>query len=112
MNRIDGYRDLTTREVALINRVKQAQQATLELAREVVDTDGVDLTWAHQACLTLETGYMMLVRSIARPASPFDEPAAAVPADEGSLDDPVGDDPAADAATGPTPVASPTRSRM
>ncbi len=75
--KIKGYRDLSEEEIALMNRIKSLAEEVGELVTEVqmlanvppatapnVVTDG---RWAAIARTDLQTGFMALVRSVARP---------------------------------------------
>jgi hypothetical protein len=66
--KISGYRDLTPREIQLINDVK-AEGARLGLL--VTDLrgmgDALDQRWVSIGSIDLQTGLMALVRAVAQP---------------------------------------------
>lgn len=71
--KIGGYRELSDAEIKLINLVKKHAQVTGELVQMIegcnenqID-DVIDRRWLNAARTDLQTGYMKLVRSIARP---------------------------------------------
>lgn len=90
---IRGYRDLSEEEVALINDIKAhaeatkniwekvndlTQKASLELVANVGDFISVEMEeslnaldqacdWANEARKDLQTGYMKLIRAVAKP---------------------------------------------
>lgn len=82
--KITGYRDLTQAEIDVMNEIKAHEKATAELHRKVVALIGPP---AHEdrydseiserrrnaalARTEFETGFMRLVRSVARPISPW-----------------------------------------
>jgi hypothetical protein len=70
--RIAGYRDLSEAEIAVMNEIKAQEAQFAELWRQVIDLDGVDKQWAAVARTHVEEGCSALVRSVARPVSPFD----------------------------------------
>lgn len=90
--KIKGYRDLTTEELALVNRIKEHGAATGELVlaieehydREIAkfDTPGAEpsaitaeqereiveaLEWVRDAKRQLQVGFMLLTRGVTRP---------------------------------------------
>ena len=80
--KIKGYRDLTEKEIALMNRVKSVAEEVGLLVTEIQMMAGdrtevkfgdedftpfVDGRWAAIARTDLQTGFMALVRSVARP---------------------------------------------
>lgn len=68
---IQGYRDLTELEINYINQVKELELKAAVLWDAVnLNTDN-DHRWAEIAKTHLEEGFSALVRSIAKPQSPF-----------------------------------------
>jgi hypothetical protein len=65
--RITGYRDLTLEEIELINAVKETAENVRRVVDIVCDVPGIDKRWASIARTDLQTGFMALVRSIAKP---------------------------------------------
>lgn len=68
---VAGYRDLTQAEVDAINSVKAAEADIAELWKQLADVYQVDARWRAVARTHFEEGFSALVRSIARPDSPF-----------------------------------------
>jgi len=66
---ITGYRNLSVEEVALINEVKAAAEKLGELTDKVRNSQAADPRWVSIAATDLQTGFMALVRSIARPST-------------------------------------------
>lgn len=71
--KIRGYRDLTQEEIDFMNNIKdlEAQVASLcnHLGRSVHDCEPTnDL---YEARTKLQTGFMLLVRAVAKPISPW-----------------------------------------
>lgn len=70
---ITGYRDLTDREVALMNTIKGLAREVAELWLQVRDdVPDVDLRALRVARTELQDGFMWFVRAVARPDDPFD----------------------------------------
>lgn len=86
---IKGYRDLSQKEIDLMNRIKIAEAQVLELTREVKEhvhqqaekaiddkqekermMDATPLRWVNVSTTHIEQGFMSLVRAVAQPASP------------------------------------------
>lgn len=69
---IAGYRDLTTREIDLINLIKGLQaevgQLWLQVGEDVPDVDRRDLDLARTH---FQEGFSAFVRAVARPEDPF-----------------------------------------
>lgn len=70
--RISGYRDLTEREVALMNTIKRVAREAAELWLTVRDEPDVDARALNLARTQLQDGFMWFVRAVARPEDPFD----------------------------------------
>lgn len=74
---IKGYRDLSEEEIALMNEAKELSVKVGEFvtklsASDVIgtpDADGIDLRWVAIGKTDLQTGFMALIRSIARPTT-------------------------------------------
>jgi len=73
---IKGYRVLSEKEVSMINRIKAHAEETRVLLEEVKevhndnilnDDFAIDHRWHAIAKTGLQTGFMALVRSVARP---------------------------------------------
>lgn len=79
--KIKGYRDLTQQEIDLMNRVKDMAEKVQELVEEMAHMTGEPSDTAPDGTTTpnhrwlaigrtdLQTGFMALVRSIAKPTS-------------------------------------------
>lgn len=68
---VKGYRDLSQAEVDAINSVKAAEADIAELWKQLADVYKADARWRAVARTHFEEGFSALVRSIARPDSPF-----------------------------------------
>lgn len=64
---IKGYRDLSQVEIDLMNDIKSMAEQVGILADRVKNTDDTDKRWASIAITDLQTGFMALVRAVARP---------------------------------------------
>jgi hypothetical protein len=64
---IQGYAELSQATVDLINVVKRAEQTVLEIVRNLNDDADIDPRWLAIGKTHLETGFMAVCRSIARP---------------------------------------------
>lgn len=69
---IAGYRELTAREVATMNVIKDLARRTAELWVAVRDEPDVDVRALQVARDQLQDGFMWFVRAVARPEDPFD----------------------------------------
>lgn len=69
---ITGYRDLDQESIDLMNRVKAAEAAFADVAKAVSEHPGIDKRWWVTSRTHIEEGASALVRSIAKPDSPFD----------------------------------------
>lgn len=75
--KITGYRDLSEEEIALMNEAKELSEKVGEFvdklsASDVIltpDADGIDQRWLAIGRTDLQTGFMALIRSIARPTT-------------------------------------------
>ena len=64
---IKGYRDLSQVEINLMNDIKSMAEQVGILADRVKNTDDTDKRWSSIAITDLQTGFMALVRAVARP---------------------------------------------
>ncbi len=71
--KIKGYRDLSQDEINLMNDCKSLESSTASLVALIKAEDGVDQRQLAIAKTEFEHAFMRLVRSIARPESPWDE---------------------------------------
>lgn len=71
--KIKGYRDLSEEEIALMNEVKEMEaevgRLVKKLSARVMPAEGLDPRWILIGRTDLQTGFMALVRAIARPAT-------------------------------------------
>ena len=64
---VQGYEPLSQAQVDLINIVKRAEQTVLQIVRDLNDDADIDPRWLAIGKTHLETGFMAVCRSIARP---------------------------------------------
>ena len=69
MDRIKGYRSLSTEELSQINQIKALAEVVGEKVEEILNYENTDKRWAAIAKIDLQTGFMALVRSVAQPES-------------------------------------------
>lgn len=74
MSDIIGYRQLSAGEIEYINRVKELETSISNLWIRLRDDAalGVDKRWLNIAKTHFEEGCTAMVRSVARPISPFE----------------------------------------
>lgn len=70
---IKGYRDLSQSEIDGMNSIKALEVGTGELFKQITEIDGVDQRSLALAKTKLQEGFMWFVRSIAKPADPFNK---------------------------------------
>jgi hypothetical protein len=69
---IKGYRDLSQEEIDLMNKAKELATQVGELCSELeLESDNLDLDkrWLQEGIMNLQTGFMQIIRSIAKPTS-------------------------------------------
>jgi hypothetical protein len=66
MEKIIGYRSLTDKQYDLVNEIKRAEIAVLDLIDVAVEENS-DKRWAAIAKTDMERGFMSLVRAVTRP---------------------------------------------
>jgi hypothetical protein len=66
---ITGYRDLTEKEIAAMNRIKDAATFIGNMMDELADMEGIDQRWLAIGKTDLQKGFMSVVRSIAKPTT-------------------------------------------
>jgi hypothetical protein len=66
---INGYRELTDKEISVINDIKQLANLIGQMVTEMEKTDGIDQRWLAIGKTDLQKGFMSIVRSIAQPTS-------------------------------------------
>lgn len=64
---IKGYRDLTQDEINLMNRCKGLEKDVLDLIGTIATKQSIDVRWLAIGKTDIQTGFMAIVRSIARP---------------------------------------------
>ena len=64
---ISGYRELSQEEIDLINSIKESGALTGDLVAATESLDGVDHRALSIARTHLQTGFMWLVRAVAKP---------------------------------------------
>lgn len=69
--KITGYRDLIQSEIDGMNSIKALEKDTGDLFKQISDIEGVDPRLLALAKTNLQQGFMWFVRSIAKPADPF-----------------------------------------
>ena len=69
--KITGYRDLSQSEIDGMNSIKALEKDTGDLIKQISDIEGVDPRLLALAKTNLQQGFMWFVRSIAKPADPF-----------------------------------------
>jgi hypothetical protein len=73
--KIKGYRDLTQDEIDLMNEAKQLAEVVesfidkLTATHQGTGNHAIDMRWVAIGKTDLQTGFMALVRSIAKPES-------------------------------------------
>ncbi|WP_395599010.1 hypothetical protein AB4P95_11290 [Pseudomonas sp. A1437] len=69
--KITGYRDLIQSEIDSMNSIKTLEADAGELFKQIGQIEGVDSRLLALAKTNLQQGFMWFVRSIAKPADPF-----------------------------------------
>lgn len=64
---IKGYRDLSDEEITLINQLKTLAEVVGEKVEEINNRPDSDKRWAAIARTDLQTGFMALIRAVAKP---------------------------------------------
>jgi hypothetical protein len=64
---IKGYRELSNDEIVLINRLKSLAEVVGETVDEIHNMEDSDKRWAAIARTDLQTGFMALIRAVAKP---------------------------------------------
>lgn len=67
--KIKGYRELSQQEIDLMNTSKELAAAVGVLVEELEKSSDTDQVWISEAKINLQTGFMQLVRSIAKPST-------------------------------------------
>jgi hypothetical protein len=66
---IKGYRDLSSEEIALMNKVKEKAEEIGAIIEELKNAEGLDQRAVAIAKTELQTGFMWAVRAIAQPTT-------------------------------------------
>jgi len=66
---VTGYRELSVREVALMNEIKQKANEVGVIVDRLAVMGSVDTRWVSIAKTDLQKGFMALVRAVAQPTS-------------------------------------------
>lgn len=69
MSKITGYRELTPEEIELINVIKDIAAEIGSMVEKAMEDPNTDKRWVSIAKTDLQTGFMALIRSIAKPTS-------------------------------------------
>lgn len=64
---VSGYRPQSDRNVALVNRNKEAEERVLRILDELATLDEVDKRWLSIGRTAIEQGFMAVNRSVFRP---------------------------------------------
>ena len=67
--KIKGYRDLSAKEIALMNRAKTLAEEVGVLCTDILEDPDADNRWASIGRTELQQGFMALIRSVARPTT-------------------------------------------
>jgi len=67
--KIKGYRDLSQSEIDLMNKCKELAEEVGKLCDEVSMEPTTDIRWLVDGQITLQKGFMSLIRSIAKPTT-------------------------------------------
>lgn len=73
--KIKTYRDLTQEEIDLMNEIKDLESQVSDMCKKVATVAHVyePLNDLYEARTKLQIGFMLLVRAVARPDSPWEE---------------------------------------
>ena len=66
---IKGYRELTEKEISVINDIKQLEDLIGQMVTEMEHYDDIDQRWLAIGKTDLQKGFMSVIRSIAKPTS-------------------------------------------
>lgn len=66
---IKGYRDLSKDEIDAMNEIKEMAEKTGQIIDKLANSTTADQRWVYEARTKLQIGFMLAVRSIARPTT-------------------------------------------
>jgi hypothetical protein len=66
---IKGYRDLTQHEIDTMNKVKEAAAEVGDIVAALRLVPELDQRWVSIGATDLQTGFMALIRAIAKPTT-------------------------------------------
>jgi len=66
---IKGYRDLSEREISLMNECKELASQVGKMCEKLSSEPSTDLRWVKEGQMEAQKAFMCLVRSIAKPES-------------------------------------------
>ena len=66
---IKGYRDLSQKEIDLMNGCKELAEEVGILVESIQSLDSTDSRWVNTAKTDLQKGFMALIRSVAQPTT-------------------------------------------
>lgn len=67
--KITGYRDLTQHEIDAMNKVKEAAIEVGDIIATLRSVPELDQRWVSIGATDLQTGFMALIRAIAKPTT-------------------------------------------
>lgn len=67
--KITGYRDLSQLEIDAMNGIKSAAEDIGKLVELLRNSEMVDQRWVSIGATDLQTGFMALVRAVAKPTT-------------------------------------------
>ncbi len=67
--KIQGYRELSETEIALMNEIKAKGVEIGALVAKLRATEGLDQRWVSIGATDMQTGLMALVRGVAQPST-------------------------------------------
>lgn len=69
MSKITGYRELSLDDIQLINLIKDVADEVGRFVEGAMEDPDTDKRWVSIAKTDLQTGFMALIRSVAKPTS-------------------------------------------
>lgn len=65
--KITGYRELSEKEINLINEFKAKAEEVGQLVKQLKITEGLDQRWVAIGSTQIQQGFMAVIRGIAQP---------------------------------------------